>query len=143
MQPHAVELEPRVGVVGAVLPAETALCEAAVVEAPAVDVEAQHLHLLAVAADEAVERAVLRVVAEVGDDDRREALDAGAHVGGVARYEHAVGGGKRVHSDIAALSTHATSGSADPGGTRILTPLAMAQMGWLGVGCSSAARDVG
>ena len=82
------------------------------------------------AADEAVEGAVLRVVAEVGDDDGGKALDAGAHVGGMARYEHAVGGGERVHSDTAALSAHAMSDSADPGGTRIFAPLATAQMGW-------------
>lgn len=112
-----------------VAPLEAAFRKPHVVHAPAVHVGAQKLGLLAVAAHEAVQRAVHGVAPEVGGRDRRQPLDVGAHVLRPLRYVDGVGGGERVQSDAAALVAAAMSDSAAPAGMASSTRPTSARMG--------------
>ena len=85
--------------------------------------EAQHLHLEAVAAHEAVEGAICGVHPEARRDGGGEPLYAGAHVLGPAGDVQPVGRGERVYSDATALSTIERCGSAVPSGTTASAPL--------------------
>lgn len=83
IQSYPIDCKLRLGAIWPVLPLEAPFGKPAVVKAPSVYIESEHLHLLAVTADKAVERAILGVFFEVAGDDTCKPLDAGTHILGM------------------------------------------------------------